>query len=173
MCPLPKEVPWLWWLLSCFGKISSGSIHSLRRICPREQNCFEPTHLAMEEITPLSDPISWMVFSMQNEIIELTLILTFGSHFSTRGCCQKASVWLDYFQEMCNLPDEMAWRRVVSPAASDPTPGWVMSWNSHLAHGRSGHTSFSIAVCCPPARNFGAAYFPTQYCLCRIDICSL
>lgn len=45
------------WTYLGFGKSVPDSIHSLLRICCREQNCIEPTPSAMDEIKALSDPI--------------------------------------------------------------------------------------------------------------------
>ena len=45
------------WTYLGSGKSVADSIHSLLRICSREQNYVEPTPLATDEIKALSDPI--------------------------------------------------------------------------------------------------------------------
>lgn len=45
------------WIFLGSGKSVPDSIHSLLRICSREQNYIEPTLLVADEIKFLSDPI--------------------------------------------------------------------------------------------------------------------
>lgn len=141
------------WTYLGFGKRVPGSIHSSLRICCRTAWSQHP-QLRMR-LRPCQIPFNGLCFprriksSNSSSFWLLAVIFPPGTAakkpVSDLITFRKCAIWLVI---QCGL----GWQ----PLLLQTPPGMSHRLNSQLAHGKSGHASFSITGCWAPPGNFGA-----------------